>query len=532
MATARPTSNGTTHDMTEIHPTRLFVGSCLALLATSIGFAVTGDIMGALKAQFLLSNTQAGWILGAWLQGFTISIVVFGPLVDALGMRFQIRLAFLGHIVGSLVMMSATFVREMEGVGFWVLLGGTLILAMANGLVEAVGNPLVATIYPDRKTEKLNQFHVWFPGGLFIGGLLSFFMTKLAAATGVPALASWQLKMMLIIIPTLVYGFVMLRQRFPYTERVQSGLSFGDMLKSTLLRPLFIVLILCMGITASLELAPGRWISSVYAAVGISGILMLAWYSGLMAVMRYFAGHVVERLAPSGMLVASAVVAGIGLLLLSIATTSVMAFAAATVFGLGVCYFWPTMLGVTSERVPKGGALALALMGGFGNLAVGFIATPALGGIVDNYIEAQLDVSRAQTVLQQVVDVYPAPAPEKKATQFTDPEKAHVDAQTALAQLAAGVTDDAKLAAAAALRSAGEAVPVGLAADQAAQVQALAKEAQAVIGPMDNQGGRLAFRFLAPFSIVLVIVFGTIYLRDRARGGYRVERLDRAPAAQ
>lgn len=524
-ASAPRVSGGTTHDMDEIHPSRLFTGSCLALLATSIGFAVTGAIMGPLKAQFLLSNTQAGWILGGWLQGFTLSILVFGPLVDALGMRLQLRLAFLGHIVGTLVLMSATFFRESQGMGFWVIMAGTLILAMANGLVEAVCNPLVATVYPDKKTEKLNQFHVWFPGGIFIGGLACFFIDKLAEATGVAILGTWQLKMCLILIPTVVYGYMFAGQKFPVTERVQSGLSFGDMVKGAILRPLFIILIICMCITASLELAPGRWIPSVYAAVGISGILMLAWYNGLMAVMRFYAGHAVERLSPSGMLVASAIVAGIGLFLLSIATNKVMGFAAATVFGIGVCYFWPTMLGVASERVPKGGALALALLGGFGNLAVGFVSTPALGSIVDNYIDANFNAPQTVAVLEQIRDVYPAPAPDKKVTQYTDPEKAHADAVAALELLKGEPTREAKLAAAAALRFTADAVPVGVSAETAEQMAKVAEEAKAVVGPLDNQGGRQAFRFLAPFALILVVVFGTIYLRDRAQGGYKAERL-------
>jgi fucose permease len=512
--------------MSDIHPGILFTGSCIGLLATAVGFAVTGDIMGALKAQFLLSNSQAGWIMGAWLQGFVISILVFGPLVDALGMRLQLRMACFGHLLGALVFMSATFFRETPATAFWVLMLGTLILAMANGLIEAVCNPLVTTIYPERKTEKLNQFHVWFPGGIFIGGLACYFMNVLADKTGVAWISAWQLKMCLIIVPTIVYGVLFTGQRFPFTERVQSGLSFGEMVSSTLLRPLFIILALCMCITASLELGPGRWIPSVYGAVGISGILMLAWQNGLMAVMRYFAGHAIERLRPSGMLVVSAIIGGIGLYLLSFASTKGMAFAAVTVFAIGVCYFWPTMLGFTSERVPKGGALALALMGGFGNLAVGFLTTPAMGNIADRYIEANLPVQQAQATLQRVVDVYPAPPAEKKPTQYSDTEKAHADAAAALAGLTSGQPEGkAVLAAAAALRSAADAVPVGFNEEQMAQIKSVEDEARSIVGPADNQGGRRSFRYLAPFALILVAVFGTIYLRDRARGGYRVERI-------
>lgn len=518
----RSVAGGTTLDMSEIHPRRLFTGSCLGLIATAFGFAVTADILGDLKAQFLLSNAQAGWIGGVGLWGFTIAIFVFGPLVDALGMRLQLRLALLGHIVGSLVMMSATFFRE-SGQGFWVLLLGGLILAMGNGLIEAVCNPLVATVYPDRKTEKLNQFHVWFPGGIFIGGLLCYFMTQ-------AGIGWWQLKLALIIVPAVIYGYLFTAQRFPQTERVQSGLSFGEMVRATFGRPLFIILLLCMGITASVELGPNRWIPSVYAAVGIAGILMLAWINGLMAVMRYFAGHAIERLKPTGILLMSAIIASIGLYALSLSTTRVVAFVAATVFAIGVCYFWPTMLGVTSERVPKGGALALGLMGGFGNLIVGALTIPMMGDIADRYVERRLDVEQARAVLQRVVEVFPAPAEGKKPSQYLDTEKAHVDAENALNLLNQdAAAKDSILASAAALRSAAGAAVVGLDETTTQQVKAVADEAGQVIGPEDNYGGRMSFRYLVPFALILVLVFGSIYLRDRARGGYRIERLVDAP---
>ncbi len=185
-------------------------------------------------------------------------------------------------------------------------------------------------------------------------------------------------------------GILFIGQKFPVTERVQSGISFKGMASETFGRPLFILLFLCMGITASLELGPNRWIPSILEAGGMHGILVLVWISGLMAVLRFFAGPIAHRISPTGMLVSSAILSGAGLIWLSYAETMGMALVSATVFALGVCYFWPTMLGVVSERVPKGGALALALMGGMGMLASGMIASPWLGKVADEYLPQNL----------------------------------------------------------------------------------------------------------------------------------------------
>ena len=491
---------------------RLFVGSCFALISTSVTFAVIGAIMGPLKEQFILTNEQVGYIGGAALWGFTISIFVFGPLCDAVGMRQLLRLAFVCHMAGPIVMIFAT--------GFWSLFGGALIIAMGNGLVEAACNPLVATVYPDKKTEKLNQFHVWFPGGIVIGGLLSFAFDK----TGI---GWWQLKLGMIILPTLVYGFLFFGQKFPLTERVQSGVSFGGMCKETFLRPLFLLLLACMMITASLELGPNRWLPAVYEAGGLPGILVLVWISGLMAVLRQYAGPVVHRLSPTGILVASSALAGIGLWLLSLATGFALTFAAATVFAVGVCYFWPTMLGVTSERVPKGGALALALLGGMGNVAVGLIAAPQMGRVADWYAHQELEPRTAQVCLQEVVDTFPALVAHAKGKTGQDVE--HVR------DLARGVLDTSEQAGGSlplvdtenALRAA-MAYAREPETDDSQEVQlALAAAAKAgeLMGPADNYGGRMSFRWLSPFSLIILAVFAVIYLNDKAKGGYKAERL-------
>jgi MFS family permease len=487
------------------HARRLFIGSCMALISTSVAFAVIGDIMGTLKTTFVLTNAQVGQIGGAALWGFTLSIIALGPLCDALGMRNLLRFAWVCHLAGPLLMITAT--------GFWSLFAGALILALGNGTVEAACNPLVATVYPDRKTQMLNRFHVWFPGGIVIGGLLCF-------AFGQGGLESYKLRLSLILIPTLIYGILFMGQQFPVTERVRSGISFGGMIKATLGRPLFLVLFLCMGITASLELGPNRWIPAILQAGGMHGILVLVWISGLMALLRYYAGPIVHRLSPTGMLVSSAVLSGLGLFWLSYAETMTQALIAATVFALGVCYFWPTMLGVVSERVPRGGALALALMGGMGMLASGMIASPWLGRIADENLPARLDNGKARIVLQRVVDVYTPLAAEAVQPFKSEIQAAVDDAAGLLAK--AGTDQPLPGGAANTLRHAVSAAASAPGSKEAGEV---VSQVKAVLDPADNYGGRMAFRRLAPLAAVIVLVFGLLYFNDRRRGGYKVEHL-------
>jgi MFS family permease len=345
---------------------RLFIASCVALIATAMSFAIRGDILDPLGKQFSLNNEQLGTAAGAWAYGFTLSIIIGGQLVDLLGMKRILILAFLAHATGVALTIFAN--------GFWMLFAGTLSVGLGNGLIEAAVNPLIVTIYPDRKTEKLNNLHVWFPGGIVIGGLISYLLTKVNLG--------WQIKMAVILIPVVIYGLMFIGQQFPPTERVQKGVSTAGMYKE-ILRPLFIVLVFCMILTASTELAPNQWIPDIMTKLaGLEGILVLVWINGLMAVGRMFAGPMVHRLSPIGLLIGSSIFSAIGLFSLSMASSPATALIAATFFALGVCYFWPTMLGVTSERFPSGGALALAIIGGVGTSSVG-IFTRVMGGIYD-----------------------------------------------------------------------------------------------------------------------------------------------------
>ena len=488
-----------------IKPGKLFAGSCTALIATAMTFAVLSSIMNPLKEQFLLNNQQAGYIGGAALWGFPLSILIFGSLCSVLGMRFLLRLAFVFFVLGVAVMILAN--------GFWMLFIGALTIAFANGLVEGACNPLVATIYPDRKVEKLNNFHVWFPGGIVIGGLLCYAMDSPNVAP-IFGEASWQFKLGLILIPAIAYGIIMFNEKYPATERAQSGVSFWSMLGGAFSRPLFWLLFICMMLTASVELGPNRWIPSILDAAQIPGMLVLVWTSLLMAVLRQSAGAVVGRLAPTGILLGSAILSGIGLWWLSFAETYTMVFLADTLFAVGICYFWPTMLGVMSERVPRGGEFALAMLGAAGNIAVGLLTIPQMGHIGDYYGHEKFALAETTRVIEQIVAVLPQ---EKEKT--TDPErKAAIDETMILAQKTLSVAKSTNALP-------GDTANVFRGVLKSVPGTDLAKSAKAVLDPAEAFGGRMAFRWVSSLAVILVVVFAGLYGRDRAIGGYKAEKI-------
>ena len=350
---------------------RLFQASCVALIVTAMTFAIRGGIMSELGRQFSFTGAQLGWVVGAAFWGFTLAMVIGGPLCDVAGMGRLLKLAFAGHVAG--------LVLTIFSAGFWSLFCSTLLVGVANGLVEAASNPLIATLYPDEKTKRLNQFHAWFPGGIVIGGLISYAFQRLGLG--------WQAQVATMLLPTALYGAMFLNQPFPPTERVASGVSTRQMFAECL-RPLFLFLMVCMLLTAGTENGTNQWLSLLLENAGVPGILVLVYVTGLMTVLRLAAGPVERRFSATGMLAGSAVLSTLGLLWLSRAG-GLATLGAATVFAVGICYFWPTMLGFVSERLPRTGALGLALMGGAGMLATSLVL-PVIGRIYDSQLAAAL----------------------------------------------------------------------------------------------------------------------------------------------
>lgn len=345
---------------------RIFIASCLALVVTAMIFVIRGAITDEVKGVYSINNEEYGWVSSMAFFGFASSILVASPMLDALGMRNLLYLAFALHIGGIITFILAP--------SYTVLYMSMLFAGFGNGLVEAVINPLAATLYPEQKTHKLNVLHAWWPGGLIIGGLLAVLMGWL----GLP----WQIQMAIVLIPTIVYGVLIFGQKFPQTERAAAGISTGDMMKSAI-NPAFLILLVCMMITASIELAPNQWVESVLrSTANMSGTLILVYGSAIMFVLRFFAGPIAHRISPIGMMCASVAITGFGLWLLSNVTSAAMAYAVATIFYVGVCFMWPTMLGITSERFPQGGAFVMGLMGFAGQFMLGVIIFK-MGGVYD-----------------------------------------------------------------------------------------------------------------------------------------------------
>jgi len=382
---------------------KLFVTSCVSLVTTSMVFAIRGDIAEPLMKAFHITNEQQGLVFSPAFWAFTIAIFIGGALVDLVGMRALHILSSIGYIAGVLLVIFAPrpavptpvvlttpeYASLFDNMSTGLLYTGFFIMGLSQGLVEAVINPLVVTIYDTEKTRRLTMLHAWWPGGLIIGGLLAVGMSKMLNA-------SWQLKLSIIIIPAVVYLWMAMTQKYPQTERVASNVSTATMWKEAA-QPLFLLLFVCMWMTAAAELGPDQWFPKVMGDLvpqlrpeAGSGVLFLVYTAGLMFVLRTW-GSAISHRSPLGTLIVSSILIGIGLYWLGSlvpgTTSAVVAITAATLFGVGKTYFWPTMLGVVSEQFPKGGALLISLMGGAGMLSVA-VALPIMGGKIDEIVRA------------------------------------------------------------------------------------------------------------------------------------------------
>ena len=345
--------------MQAINRNKLFVASCLALLVTSLSFGIRAGLLGTWGTQFNLDKSEISTITATAFWGFPLAIIVGGMVVDLIGMKKLLVAAAVFHLFGIILTIFAT--------GFWSLFISTLLIGIGNGTVEAACNPLVASLYPENKTTKLNHFHLWFPGGIVIGTLIVRFF-----GVNIPDtfyLDNWKILVGIMLIPTIIYGYLFSKLEFPVTERVSSGVSTAEMYKS-LLTPLFFIMIILMFGTAITELFTGQWIDVLLKNVTNNALLLLTIETGVMVLGRAFAGPVVHRLSPTGVLLFSAIFASLGLYLLGHSTGN-MLFVGALIFGIGVCYFWPTMLGFVSENLPKTGAVGMNLMGGAGMFEIG-----------------------------------------------------------------------------------------------------------------------------------------------------------------
>lgn len=346
-----------------LNKNRLFTASCMALTVTSMTFAIRAGILGQLGADFGLTGTQLGFVNSMAFLGFPLATIFGGLVYNSLGPKKLMVIAFVSHLLGLGLTIFAG--------GFWTLLISTLFVGFANGTVEAACNPMIAGMYSGSQTAKLNRFHVWFPGGIVIGSLISKFMTDFSMG--------WEMQIAIMLIPTIAYGFLFMGQTFPANESKASNTAAN--IKS-LVSPLFIFMVICMTLTATTELGTQQWVERILGNTGASPMLILAMVTGLMAIGRFFAGPVIRRFNPAGVLWGSSVIAVLAIYLMSMATGG-MVYLAAVLFAIGVMYFWPTMIGFVGEYLPKTGALGMSLIGGAGMFATS-IWQPVIGGWLDS----------------------------------------------------------------------------------------------------------------------------------------------------
>jgi MFS family permease len=349
----------------KINSQRLFYGSCFALITTALSFSIRAGILPQLGEEISLSAEQLGFINSMWFLGFPISMVIGGLIYHTVGGKKIMQFAFFAHAVGIIMTIySGSYIG---------LLISTLLIGLGNGCTEAACNPMIADAYQGNKMSKmLNRFHMWFPGGIVIGSLVSKFMTD--AGFG------WESQIWVILVPTLIYAYLFFGQPWP-KAKVQEAASIKSNLKS-MFSPLFIFMMVCMALTAITEFGPQQWVGLILSKSGAQPMLILALVTGLMAVARYFGGVVVGKFDQTGVLLGSAILATLGIYLFSTQTGG-MAYVAAVIFALGIAYFWPNMIGFTADKIPKSGALGMSVIG-----AVGMFSTSIFQPIIGKWIDS------------------------------------------------------------------------------------------------------------------------------------------------
>lgn len=409
--------NGTNETTAQEHhaaPNRFLFYACfVSIVTTSFAFVLRALTQQQWGQEFNFTQTEVGEILGVGLWPFAISIVLFSLIIDKVGYKTSMIFALVCHITSTVL----TFFAD----GYTTLYIATFIMALGNGTVEAVTNPAVATMFPREKTKWLNFLHAGWPTGLVLGGIIALLMGPEVG---------WRFKILLVLLPAITYGILLLPHKFPVHERVKAGVSYKEMLKEvgaigaliivalivfqlgqvfgwsttanviitlaivivyglyvrSLGQPLFILLLLVMIPLAITELGTDSWITDLIspemAKVGLQGGWILIYTSAIMAILRLLAGKIIHRISPLGLLAVCSAIAVVGLYMLS-ASAGAMILIAATIYGIGKSFFWPTMLGVVAERFPKGGALTLNITGGVGMIGAGVLGTVILGFFQD-----------------------------------------------------------------------------------------------------------------------------------------------------
>ncbi len=413
---------------------RLLWAGFMAILAAGIGFGVRGGIMAVWGADFGFNAGQLGNIGGAGLIGFCFGIIVGGVACDKLGYGKLVILAFATHVLSAVVTLSAG-PETSPDTAYQLLYWGMFIFAYANGTLEAVANPLVATLFPTNRTHYLNILHASWPAGLVMGGAIGWML-------GGDGGWSWQAQLSLFLIPTLIYGLMFFRQHMPKSEASQNDLSLGEMFKDVgilgglvicYLLSLFFagsmglgdaagyaiagVLLVAIGmitgfsfgskllfalfvahaLVGAVELGTDTWVQNITGNILTpeEGKILFIFTSAIMFFLRFCADFIEKRLkiSPVGILLICSVLAMVGLNMVSGVTTFVGAMGALAIYAIGKTFFWPTMLAVASDRFPRTGAIAISIMGGIGMLAGGLVGSAGLGYAKDRFASEALEAA-------------------------------------------------------------------------------------------------------------------------------------------
>ncbi|MDB4618458.1 MFS transporter [Akkermansiaceae bacterium] len=427
----------------QINRKRLLWAGFMAILAAGVGFGVRGGILTNWASEFGFSGSQLGAIGGAGFTGFCFGIMIGGVVVDKIGYGKLVFVAFFCHVVSAFVTLGATEGQAME-TAYNFLFWGTFIFAFANGTLEAVSNPLVSTLFPENRTHNLNILHASWPLGMILGGMIGWFL-----GTGEGAL-HWKTQLALYLIPTLIYGVMFFKQKYPQSEASEKGLKMGEMFKDIglmggavvsymlylffggTLAPMFaegsgapnmIAIAIGLGtffwIGKITNFAPGHWLIFVlfitHALVGAVELGTDGWMQNItgailneeqgkilfvitslgMFLLRFCAHFIEEKLGlnPISLLFASAVIACVGLNAVSAINSFGPAIGAVLIYSIGKTFFWPTMLAVVGDRFPATGAVAMSLMGGIGMMSAGLIGSAGLGYFKDRYAAEELQTA-------------------------------------------------------------------------------------------------------------------------------------------
>jgi MFS family permease len=528
-----------------LHAHRLLWAGFMAILAEGVGFSIRGGILaqGLWAHQYGFTNTELGVITGGGLTGFGVIIIFSSLIADKIGYGRLMISAFVMHAASAVVTLAAgaAFAAWGKHAAFECLFWGMFLFALGNGLCEGVANPLVASLFQKNKSHYLNILHAGWPGGLILGGLASYYMS--GGAGGQPV--KWQIQMSIFLIPVVIYGAMLLGQRFPKSEASEHGVKQIDMLKElgffgalivcfllalwlhglfgtvgwflggalllafgvvTKFAPgyfLMVLLLIIHSLQGYVELGTDSWTGKISSAIMVStksGLLLVVYISGLMFVLRFFAGPIVHKISPLGLLLVSTVLASIGLTLFGYADSTMFCVLAATVFALGKTFVWPTLLAVTSERFPKGGAITIGAMGGVGMLCAGLLGGPGIGYNQDSHAADKLTKDHPQ-----VYERYEASAPDTFLMFKT----------TGLDGAKVGVLDDNG-------QNLDPSDP-NFAALSAwwASAKTTAAEDKPIVTAAELHGDRMAMRTTAVLPIIQAVLLLGIILYFKTRGGYK-----------